>query len=97
MNQDPRYVINEALLKGLPNGDLAADSSPDALADVLSDQVAEALFNAGVLLDGEITTLEVRKALMPVETVEAYGLRIRLDANGDASEVICDRGWGHLA
>lgn len=93
----PAHVINEALLKGLPHGDLAVDSSPDVLADTLSDQVAEALFKAGMLLDDEVTTLGVRNAPVPVETVEAYGLRIRLDANGDASEVTCDRGWGHLA
>ena len=94
----PRYVINEALLAGdLPKGDALPEDDRDKLADVLSDQVAEALFKAGVLLDDEVTTIEVRKALVPVETVEAYGLRIKLDANGDASEVTCDRGWGHLA
>lgn len=53
----------------------------------LASEIADSLAEAGMLLDGECTTVEVGDALVPVQTVEAYGLTIRLDANGEASEI----------
>lgn len=56
--------------------------------DELAEQIAEALADEGWLLDGECTTVAIGpRALVPVETVEAYGLTIKLDALGDASEI----------
>lgn len=56
--------------------------------DQLASEIADALAEAGWLLDGECTTVAVGpRALIPVETVEVYGLTIKLDALGDASEI----------
>lgn len=55
--------------------------------DTLADEVEEALDNAGMLAPERIEAVEVATALMPVETVEAYGLTIKLDAMGEASEI----------
>lgn len=65
--------------------------------DALIDRITDALWDAGLLLTSEVTTVEVRGARVPVETVEAYGLRIRVDANGDAAEIISERGLEILA
>lgn len=53
----------------------------------LAEQIADALAEAGLLVDGECTAVEVGNALLPVKTIEAYGLIIKLDATGDASEI----------
>ncbi len=61
--------------------------------DILADQIVEALEAAGWHEpDLLIATVEVGEALMPVETVEAYGLTIKLDAMGEASEISSARG-----
>ena len=75
----PEEVIRE-LLVGVPMSTKRADA--------LASEIVEALEEAGHLLDGECTTVAVGNyPLVPVETVEAYGLTIRLDAMGEASEV----------
>ena len=53
----------------------------------LAEQIADSLATWGHLVDGECTTVEVADARMPVETVESYGLTIKLDAMGDAAEI----------
>ena len=68
------------------NGQLPASMSRKRRG-ALAEQIADALAEAGLLLDGECTTVEVGDALLPVETVETYGLTIRLDATGNASEI----------
>lgn len=70
-------VIKEQLPKSM------SAKRRDELAELIGDALAE----GGYLVDGECTTVEVSDALMPVETVEAYGLTIKLDATGDASEI----------
>jgi hypothetical protein len=60
--------------------------------DIVADAILEALEDAGLLAQEEITTVEVGGALMPVEAVEAYGLTLKLDALGEASEISSDRG-----
>lgn len=82
--------IIEAALAGIPGIDTID-------ADVLIDRITDALWEAGLLLTDEVTTVEVRKASVPVELVEAYGLRIRLDANGDAAEIVAPGGLEILA
>lgn len=56
-------------------------------ANALAEQIADALAEAGLLLDEHCTAVEVGDALLPVQTIESYGLVIKLDANGDASEI----------
>jgi hypothetical protein len=51
------------------------------------DAVYAALDGAGAVLDGTPVTVEVAGARVPVETVEVYGLVIRLDANGRAASI----------
>lgn len=53
----------------------------------VAEQILDALAESGLLVDSECWAVEVGNALVPVETVEAYGLTIRLDANGEASEI----------
>jgi hypothetical protein len=63
----------------------------------LCQQIADALAEAGFLLDGGCSVVEVGDALVPVETVEAFGLTIRLDATGNASEISSPAGLVVLA
>jgi hypothetical protein len=65
--------------------------------DELTEQIVNALFDAGLLLVDDATTIEVRGARVPVETVEAYGLTIRVDANGNAAEITSPWGLEILA
>lgn len=65
--------------------------------DTMADEIVDALYGAGFVLDEQISTVEVGGALVPVETVEAYGLEIRLDALGDASEISHPAGLVVLA
>jgi hypothetical protein len=53
----------------------------------LVEQILDALAEWGYLVEGVCTTVSTERALVPVETVEVYGLTIALDANGDASEI----------
>lgn len=56
--------------------------------------VVEALESAGHLYaNGWVTEVEVHHARVPVETVEAYGLTIRVDANGNAVSVSSAHGF----
>lgn len=55
--------------------------------DTLADEIVSDLEVAGVMVFPKCAKVEVTCALMPVETVEAYGLTIKLDANGEASEI----------
>lgn len=73
---EPRDVIGEKLPK----------SWSQTKRDTLSDKIIDALSEAGLLAE-EITAVEVVNALLPVETVEAFGLTIKLDAMGEASEI----------
>jgi hypothetical protein len=63
----------------------------------LIDQIVSALSKEGLLRDGEVTLVEVADARMPVETIEAYGLTIALDALGDAAEISSPAGLVVLA
>lgn len=55
--------------------------------DTTADEIVSDLEAAGILVNPECTTIEVTGARMPVETIEAYGLEIKLDANGEASSI----------
>jgi hypothetical protein len=63
----------------------------------LIGQIVTALSEEGFLRDGEVTLVEVADARMPVETIEAYGLTIALDAMGDAAEISSPAGLVVLA
>lgn len=58
---------------------------------VLASEIIDALDAQG-LLAVDVMTVEVPYARVPVETVEAYGLTIELDANGDAVTVHSKHG-----
>jgi hypothetical protein len=60
-------------------------------------QIVEALAQEGMLVEGECWTVMVGDALVPVETVETYGLVLKLDANGEASEISSRAGLVVLA
>ncbi|MEU1810975.1 hypothetical protein [Micromonospora aurantiaca (nom. illeg.)] len=60
--------------------------------DELADAVYEALDNLGLIVDGPISTVDVVGAPITVERVEAYGLAIEVDANGNAVSVTSP--WG---
>lgn len=74
---NPRDVVSGTLPK----------SWSQTKRDDLADEILDALEEQGLLADAECTVVEVGDARMPVETVEAYGLTIRLDAMGEASEI----------
>lgn len=74
---DPRDVIGQALPK----------SWSQTKRDETAGQIEDALWEAGLLQVDVVTAVEVRGGLVPVETVEAYGLTIRLVANGEAVEI----------
>lgn len=61
--------------------------------DALADQILEALESEGLLTCGEIETVGIRWTHVPIETVEAYGLVIGVDANGYAAEVSSAAQW----
>lgn len=82
MSRYPETVIRELL----PN------SWSQTRRNGLTDQILDALYDAGLLIDGSPRTVEVRGARVAVEAVEAYGLRISLDANGNAVEIASP--WG---
>lgn len=84
MSTEPRDVVGAVLPKSW------SQNKKDAIAD----EILEALDNAGLLIgDALVTEVAVgERALIPVESVEAYGLTIRLDALGDASEISSERG-----
>jgi hypothetical protein len=84
---EPRDVIGAVLPK----------SWSQTKRDDVADQIVNALFDAGLLLVDDVTTIEVRGARVPVETVEAYGLTIRVDANGNAAEITSPWGLEILA
>ena len=67
--------------------------------DTVADEILTDLEVAGHLtIDGECSTVSVGGyALVPVETVEAYGLTLRLDAMGEASEITHPAGLVVLA
>ncbi len=56
-----------------------------ALIKLMRDEVEQAL--------GDVDRAEVRGARVRVETIEAYGLRIELDAHGRAVAVSSDDGF----
>lgn len=58
---------------------------------VLASEIIDALDAQG-LLAVDVMTVEVPCARVPVESVEAYGLTIELDANGDAVTVHSKHG-----
>lgn len=72
---------NEVIIERLPKS-MSAKRRQE-----VAEQILDALAEYGLLADGECCAVEVGNALVPVETVEAYGLTIRLDANGEASEI----------
>lgn len=77
MSDDPQKLVEDALPKSwsaVRKANLAGE-----IVDVLSD--------AGLLVEEEFDTVEVATARMPVESVEAYGLRLRIDALGEAVEI----------
>lgn len=82
MSSSPRDVIGPVLPK----------SWSQTKRDDLADQIADALYEAGLLVDEGIDSVEVRNARVTVETVEAYGLTIAVDAHGNAVQVTSP--WG---
>ncbi|TCB97557.1 hypothetical protein E0H26_11605 [Micromonospora zingiberis] len=60
---------------------------PQNKKDELSDAIYGALDEHGLILDGTVNTVEVTGARVTVETVEAYGLTIEVDANGNAVQI----------
>jgi hypothetical protein len=63
--------------------------------DQAAADVVEALGKAAHLFEnGWVTKVEVHHARVGVETVEAYGLIITLDANGNAVDV--SSPWGFM-
>jgi hypothetical protein len=77
MSNEPRDVVGAVLPK----------SWSQSKKDELADEILEALDEAGLLAADEIEAVGIRGARIPVETVEAYGLVIGVDANGDAAEI----------
>lgn len=62
--------------------------------DTAADAVVEALTDAGHLYEnGWVEAVEVHDSHVPVETVHAYGLTIRLDAGGNAVSVSSPYGF----
>lgn len=57
-----------------------------------ADKVYAALVEAGAVLDGTATTVEVPNARVPVETVRAFGLEIEVDTFGNAVRVRSEYG-----
>lgn len=74
---DPRDVVTAVLPK----------SWSQTKKDNLADEVLEALDTAGLLNLNGVFVVSPEDAKVPVETIEAYGLTIKLDALGDASEI----------
>lgn len=60
--------------------------------DDLAEQIADALSTEGLLVENAINVVEVVGARVTVETIEAYGLTIELDALGDAVQVTSPAG-----
>lgn len=87
MSDNPRDVVGAVLPK----------SWSQTKKDALADEILDALSDAGLLLEGAATTVEVGDARMPVETIEAYGLTIAIDALGDAAEISSPAGLVVLA
>jgi hypothetical protein len=81
---DPRDVVAAKLPKSW------SQDKRDTLADEILDALEEVSLLVGDALVTEVAVGE--RPLIPVETVEAYGLTIRLDAMGEASEISSDRG-----
>lgn len=84
---EPRDVVGAQLPK----------SWSQSRRDTMADEILEALDSAGLLAYDEYSAVEVGRALLPVETVEAYGLEIALDALGEASTITSPRGLVVLA
>jgi hypothetical protein len=59
----------------------------------LEDRVSALANLLGADDDDTLYTLDVNDARIPVETIDAYGLRIAVDANGRASTIHCDQGF----
>ncbi len=58
----------------------------------VAEEIADELTSEGLLFPDGITAVEVPGARVPVETVDAYGLTIAVDANGNAVRV--SSPWG---
>lgn len=79
---DPEHVVAGVL----PGGDRSENKR---LA--LAGTIVRALEEAGYLAY-DIATVDVVGARVPIETVEAYGLTIRLDASGNAVSIASPYG-----
>lgn len=73
----------------LPDGS-RSENKRLALAQTIVSELEE----AGLLME-ELSTVEVYGARVPVETVQAYGLSIEVDAHGNA--VTINSPWGLAA
>lgn len=82
MSADPRDVISNVLPK----------SWSQAKKDDLINKITDALYEECLLVEDAINVVEVLGAMVTVETVEAYGLTIEVDANGDAVQVVSPHG-----
>lgn len=71
---------------------LAVRYKSQAKRDEIAAEVADALYEAGYALGAEVSTVEVCGARVPVETVEAFGLVISLDSNGNAVAITSPYG-----
>jgi hypothetical protein len=81
----PEEIINKALAKTVKSA---------FRREELAEQIESALWDAGYLLSGDALAVEVHGARVPVEVVEAYGLDIEVDANGNAVTVSSPWGFG---
>lgn len=64
----------------------------EARRTALASTLADALESVGFLHRNNPEVVEVIGARVPVETVEVYGLTIRLDANGNAVSITSPYG-----
>ncbi|MET0423630.1 MAG: hypothetical protein ABW046_07140 [Actinoplanes sp.] len=74
-------------------GALLPESWSQKDRDNLADEILDALAFNGLLTEGEIETVGIRWTHVPIETVEAYGLVIGVDANGYAAEISSAAQW----
>lgn len=81
----PDLVIREALVPHI-KGEAKRNKAADAVHDAL--EKASHLYE-----DGHVEAVEVHDSRVPVETVNVYGLTIRLDAGGNAVSVSSPYGF----
>jgi hypothetical protein len=76
--------------------DIIAKLLPGKLSQTRRQEVAESILDeladAGYLFLDTVSSVEIPGARVTVETIQAYGLTIEIDANGDAGKITSLRG-----